>query len=711
MAEQETLLKHKIPGPETGIEIKKTYCSICNHTTHCGVDAYLKDGRVIKVEGTQDHPRSNGHLCPRGAGSRQYIYAKDRILYPMRRVGAKGSGQFERISWDEAYHAIAQNLNAVKAEVGGQAVAFMTGYCKWYRPTLLRLANHFGSPNYVTEGSTCQEAHVMAWQLVFGAMASPDIKNASLVMVWSRNPFYSNLDNNRPYFDALESGKPFIVVDPRKTLLAQRAAIHLQLRPGTGGALALGMAHVILSEGLYDRDFVEKYVTGFSEFSALAGQYPPQRVQELTGVDAALVAKAARMYAAAKPAALLTSASPVVHNVNGIQNYRAVISLVALTGNYDVPGGNRVMPATYLRIGGQAPCNEMEYIGKKFDAVPAIGHQEFPLWGELVHEQAQGVKLPQAILEGKPYPVRAALALGVNHMMWPDSGHMLKALGELDFLAASDLFWTQTCQMADIVLPAQSSFEREDVKIFPDNYVQCLPPAIAPLGECKNDIVMLMELAGHLGLGDALFDGSYEAFMDYIIAPTGLTVQEIRDNGGLMKARNLRPYRQRKYEQEGFSTPTGKVELLSSRIAKYSRQYGIDPLPSYRTLQELYPAFADPAYPLVMNSGSRRPQFLHSRTYRMRWIRGLEPLDLVSIHPDTARSLHIAQGDLVLVSTPSGSVEGVAELTATVLPGVLHMLHGDPDADVCSLMSGAFVDPISGFPGFKCFPCRIEKKV
>lgn len=701
----EQQLKAKLPGESTGIEIKKTYCSICNQTTHCGIDAYVKDGRIIKVEGSEDNPHSHGHLCPRGAASRQYLYAQDRILYPMRRVGPKGSGEFQRISWEEAYQAIAESLNRVKTQYGAHQVAFMTGYCKWYRPTLLRLANRFGSPNYLTEGSACQEAHVMAWQLVFGAIAGPDVKHASLVMVWSRNPFYSNLDNNRGYFEALERGTPFIVVDPRKTTLAQRAAIHLQLRPGTDGALALGMANVILTEGLYDKSFVENQVVGFDEFSKLASAYTPQRVQALTGVDADLMVRAARMYARAKPAALLTSAAPVVQNVNGIQNYRAVISLVALTGNYDITGGNRVLPPTYLRVPGQTPCNEMAYIGPKCDDVPAIGHSEFPVWAELVHEQGQSMVLPRYILEGKPYPIRAALAMGVNHMMWPDSRRMLEALGKLEFLAASDLFWTETCKMADIVLPAQSSFERQDVKIFPDNLVQCFPPAVQPLGEAKNDIVMLMELSRYLGVNDELFDCTYEQFMDYIIAPSGLTVRELQAAGGMLPSRVVRPYEEKKYLHSGFPTPSGKVELSSSLLAKH----GLEPLPVYHAPEELHPELADPAFPLLLCTGARRPQFLHSRTYRMAWIRNLEPINFLSIHPSTADALGISDGDPVWVRTQRGAVRATAEVTATVLPDVVHMVHGNPEADVCTLMEGDYLDPISGFPGYKRFPCRVER--
>lgn len=690
-------------------EVRKTCCGICNQYSHCGVDAYVADGRIVHVEGSSDNPHSKGKLCPRGAGLRQYVYNKDRILYPMKRVGEKGEGKFERISWEEAYAQIAQKLKTCREESGAQSVTFFSGFSKWYRPVLQRLAASFGTPNYMTEGSTCQEAHKLAWWLTFGEIAGADIANAETVMVWSRNPFYSSMDNNRHFYDLLEQGKKFIVIDPRKTSFAQRAYLHLQPRPGTDGALALGMANVIIREKLYDREFVENYVEGFAEFSALAAEYPLSRVEEITGVEQSLIEKAARLYATAKPAALLTSASPIVHHVNGVQNQRAVLSLVALTGNYDITGGNRVVPSGYLMVTGFTPSNAKEYAGKFHFDVPAIGHDKFPVWAEFVPEQGQAMLLPESILEGKPYRTRALFGVGMNHMMWPDSSYMLSALKELEFFVDVDLFVTETARYADILLPACTSVERSDVKIFSDGYVQCFPPAIEPLGESRHDIEILLDLARALEIDDPHLNMSYEAYMDYIIEPTGLTVREIMENGGIMKPRCvLPPYEEKKYRKEGFRTPSGKVELLSRRLLKYAER-GYDALPRYRSYSELYPAFSGGEWPLLMNTGSRKPQYMHSRTYRMPWLAGLEPTDLLDIHPEDARALGLEEGNRAAVSTPYGRVETTAHLTATVLRGVVHMYHGNESANLSYLMLHEFLDPISGYPGYKSFPCRVER--
>lgn len=695
------------------VEVKKTCCGICNQYSHCGIDAYIANGQIVRIEGSTDNPHSRGKLCPRGAGIRQYVYNSDRILHPLKRVGAKGEGKFEPITWEEAYHTIAEKLKEYRSDFGPESVAFMAGFSKWYRPPLQRLASSFGSPNYLTEGSTCQEAHKMAWWLVFGGIAGADVANAEVVLVWSRNPFYSTLDSNEVFYQQFEAKKKFIVVDPRKTSFSQKAYIHLQLKPGTDGALALGMARVIIKEGLYDKNFVEQYVSGFEEFSALCEEYTPQRVKELTGVPEHLMIEAARLYACSKPSAMVTSASPVVHHVNGVQNYRAVISLVALTGNYDIIGGNRVIPSGYLLVTGFTPSNAAKYIGNFHFKTPAIGHKRFPIWAEFEPSQGQAMALPDFILGKGDYPIKAVLGFGMNHMMWPDSSYMLSALKKLDFFVSVDLFMTETCRYADIVLPACTSLERSDVKIFADGYVQCFPPAIEPLGESRHDIQIIFDIAKALNLDDPHLRMSYEEYMDFILEPTGLTVAEIQANGGIMRPHHtLPPYRERKYRDHGFPTPTGKVELASTVVEKYAEEYGYDVLPQYRSFDEIYPQYADrETWPLMINTGSRRPQYMHTRTYRMKWIRDLEPNDLLDIHPRDAEKLGIQSGNRVRITTPSGSIGATANVTATVFPGVVHMYHGNEKANTSYLMDHDFLDPLSGYPGYKNFPCRVEKEV
>ncbi len=201
--------------------------------------------------------------------------------------------------------------------------------------------------------------------------------------------------------------------------------------------------------------------------------------------------------------------------------------------------------------------------------------------------------------------------------------------------------------------------------------------------------------------------------MNFILEPTGLTVAEIQANGGIMRPHHtLPPYRERKYRDHGFPTPTGKVELASTVVEKYAKEYGYDVVPQYRSLDEIYPQYADrETWPLLINTGSRRPQYMHTRTYRMKWIGNLEPNDLLDLHPQDAEKLGIQSGDRVRITTPSGSIGATANVTATVFPGAVHMYHGNEKANTSYLMDHDFLDPLSGYPGYKSFPCRVEKEV
>ncbi len=351
MDDTQRRLRAKLPGSDTGIEIRKSVCAICDPMTQCGLDLSVRDGRIVKVEGSRENPHNRGSLCSKGAATRQYVYNEERLLTPLRRTGPRGSGEFEAITWDEALEEVAANLQRVKAESGAESAVFYCGYPKQMRPFVQRLALQFGSPNFCTESSSCFTATMMAFRLLYGQMAGPDMRNAGCALVWSSNPFHANTPAAGHLMDALDRGVKLVVVDPRRTQLAARADVHLQLRPGTDGALALGVAHVILEEGLHDAEFCAAHTKGFAEYRAYVRQFDPERVEGITGVPAEKIRAAARLYATTRPAALMFSAAPVVHHANGVQNARAVYALIGLTGNFDVAGGNRPAPFSWLEIG------------------------------------------------------------------------------------------------------------------------------------------------------------------------------------------------------------------------------------------------------------------------------------------------------------------------------------------------------------------------
>ncbi len=705
---QQTKGRSKVPMDANGIEIKKTICSICNPMSHCGIDAYVQNGVVVKVEGTQENPHSAGTLCSKGAANRQYIYHRDRVLNPLLRTGKRGEGRFRVISWDQALDMVTERLNAIKAQAGPEAVAFYAGYPKWMRPFLKRLAHNFGSPNYCTESSCCSMAASMAAALNYGSGGRPDVPNCKCLLVWSSNPFYSNTSGVRKLVKARENGLKIIDVGPLITPLTSHADIHLRIRPGTSGALALGMAHVIISEGLHDIGFVENWTQGFHEYAAYAQKFTPEVTENITGVPAEQIKAAARLYATSKPAGMLNGANATTHHTNGVQNHRAITALIGLTGNYDVKGGNYVMPSSFLYVPNGLKTRQAEFEqSRAWDKMPPrVGADAFPVWCRMIPE-AQAIHIPHQIKSKKPYPLRALMGFGMNYRMWPGSDFMAQQLKKLDFLVVADLFMTDTAKLADLVLPVCSSFERSELKFYMEHYVIWTQPAIAPLGESRPDSDIIFDLAARLTPEDALMQQGYEASLDWILKPSGLSIAKLSQypSGYAVEGIKMPPYK--KYLQTGFATPSGKMEFSSSVLA----DAGIDPLPRFAE-PKLSPVSSPKKarkYPLILTTGARLPMFVHSRTFRLEWTRSLRPDPMLDINPEDAEKRGIRQGDWLDLKTERNSIRVRANLTLSVPAGVVNMFHAYPDADVNQLIAPDYLDPISGFPGFKALLCEVQK--
>lgn len=674
--------------------IKHTTCAVCGSC--CPVDVYVKDGKIVRVEG------KNG-LCPKGAAARQYVYHPDRILYPMKQVGKKGEGHFERISWDEAYDMIAEHLLKIKEKYGPESVIFYVGYPKWNRPAALRLANEFGSPNFCTESSTCFQAVDLAWRLNYGGhICGPDLKHAKTVLIWASNPYYSQTPSSKMWMSLKERGVNVINVDPRNTLTSHGADICMRPVPGTDGALALAMAHVIIEEDLYDKEFIEKYSYGFEEYREYVKEFTPERAEKITGVDAETIRRAAILFATEKPSAIKWSASSLAHHKNGVQNHRAIFLLSALTGNFDVEGGNRTMGMP------MAPRNEYGKV-KRLNTVEAIGEREFPAWFDVSCEEAQCTKLAKYMKEGRPYPLKGMVAFGLNHRMWPQPELLNEALGELDFYVNTEFMMSKSCKMADLVLPAATPFEREEVMGGMGGSFHISEQAIAPRGECKNDIEIILELAKRLGMKDEVLNLNYESYMEHILEPSGLTLGELRKHPEGMKALHVQMPKVKTYEEHPFDTPSGKVEFKSLVLEKYSDSHGYHGLPVYEDFRETQEIDRE-AYPFILSVGCRRPQYYHSRTYRLAWIRNLEMPDLIEMHPEDAKRYGIEEGDKVTLISPAGEVEGHVGYQLSLMRGMVCMYHGNPAADANELVAIDYVDPISGFPAYKSYFCRVEKR-
>ena len=685
--------------------ITPAICGFCGGS--CLVDLHLQDGKIVKVEGNKTLPFSDGRLCVKGAALKQATYSPDRLLYPMKRVGNRGEGRFERISWEEALDTIVEKMEDTKEKYGAKSTMVYVGHPKWFRPYLTDFANHYGTPNVGSESSTCAYALMLACKCCFGSdvfMPQPDMRRCKTLLIWGVNPLYSNsVKGGKGFLGAVERGVNVIVVDPRCTPTTEHSALHLRPIPGTDGALALGMARVMITEDLYDKDYIEKYTYGFEEYKEYVMEFTPEKVEKITGVPAGDMIKAARLFASEKSSAIMTSASPVVHNINGVQNARAIELLSALTGNYGMPGGVMAPGPGRPRMKGAFMNDWMQRVDPDQD----LSHDQFPAWRKLIYYETQVTRIAD-YLEGKgEYPIRTLLAFGMNHHMWPRPDRIEDAMQNLDFFVNVDMYMNDTCKYADLLLPAATSLEREQVEILGPNILYYQPEAIQPMGEVKNDIEILLELSSRMGfsLGDPQIH-SYEEYLDSLLSPTGVTLAELKEHPEGMQPKN--PAKVRTSEQIlQVKTPSGKIEFVS-QVLESCKKPGHEGLPIYRDFREQLPM---EEYPLILATGSRKPQLFHSRTYRLPWLANLEETPVIDIHPEDARKLSLENGEEVVLRTPVGAMELSVNLDSSCLPGVVNVYHGAGEKDINYLVDDKYLDPISGFPGYKSYCCRIEKKV
>ena len=676
-----------------GEEIKRSICDMCC-IGYCGMDVFVENGRATRVQPWAGYPQ--GPLCSKGNSILQQLYHPARLRYPMKRTNPKGSANagWTRITWDEALTTIAEKFNEIKDRDGAEKVVFYVGDPKEEpRPPAQRLGLVFGSPNYGTESSTCATSMQMA-QRLNGAGGLPFNANSKTVIFWAHNPGWSMAREMGALVDAKDAGCKVIAVDPRLSPIARLADIHLQVRPGTDGALALGMANVMISEGLYDAEFVEQWTYGFDEYKEYVQEFTPEKVAEITLVPAEKIVEAARLYATNKPTSWVTSASPVVHHANGCQNQRAVGALAALTGNVSVPG---LKPSP---SGVSVP--EINDWQKRLPPLKDLkpDKEYFPVWWQMI-EQLQMNLLPEYVADGQ---LKAGLFVGANFRMWPQDQEYSKAIGDMEFAAGADFWMTPTMELMDIVLPVATSLERTGPIRVAGRNVFIRTPVVQPGGEVRGDREWMFDLAVKMGLGADFWDGSVEASMDWQLEGLGLKAADVmaEATGVNIPPGEMTPAS----DKPGFSTPSGKFEFRSQVL----EEAGFDGLPTYKEPAESPVSTPELAakYPLILNTGSREPMFVHSRHREIPRLRELQVEPKVDINPVDASARGIKQGSDVVVEGPRGSITVKANVTQLAMPGVVHVYHGWTEADI-NIVTGRNFDPISGFPSFKAELCEVRK--
>ena len=690
-------------------ETKKVRTACRNCHGGCGVIAHVKDGKVIKVEGDPDSPISHGTLCSKGLAITQLAYHPDRVLYPMRN-GDKG---WERITWDEALDTVTQKFNAVIKEYGAESIVIGQGTGRDYESHLYRFANLLGTPNVLTAGHMCYVSRVAATLITCGNLPVCDYAGEpKCIVMWACNPQWTNPDEYKGegFWRAYKKGSKLIVIDPREGFLAKKADLWLQLRPGTDAALAMGFLNVIIEEELYDKEFVDNHVNGWDAFVERVREYPLEEVEEITWVKQDLIRKAARMYATTKPGCINWGV-PTEQTLNCTDCTRILTGLMAATGNLDVPGGNAFFVPPPVRTVSQFSRHgdlSKEQWKKR------LGGDQYKLASRVAMITPKVAW--DAILTGKPYPLKAGLLCGTNPVSTrANAREAYNALKKLDFLVVIDFFLTPTAELADIFLPSGTWLEQNHVA---DNwkrhgYVLARQKAVE-IGECWQDHKIFQELGKKMGQEKEWWD-TVEDALDYLLEPVGLTWETFKEKGYL---KGEQVYY--KYKEKGFSTPTGKVELYSTVLKKW----GHDPLPKYTEIPESPVSRPDllKDYPYILNAGLRTPTFFHSANRMIPWLREIRPDPIVEIHPETAEKHGIEEGQWVYIDSPRGRARERAKLNQGIDPRVIVAEHGwwfpeikDPghgwDVSNINLLtdnSHESMDPVVGATNLRVLLCNIS---
>jgi len=631
----------------------RTICKLC--LNYCGIIvSNTNDG--IKIKGDDRNPQSRGFLCPKGRAALDIAGNPDRILYPLKRLGDRGSQRWERISWREAIGEISSKLQTIMSEYGAESVCLQSlppkDFIIW-----LAFAKAIGAPNYFRhDHHVCFTPQFIADILTFGNLVTypnfteEDAEKTKTIVHWGVN----TPETNPAIASALDKARKksltkIVVIDPRPIGLTEKADIWIRPRPGTDMALALGMMNVIIKEKLYDTKFVKEWTHGFDKLMKHIEEYTPAKVAEITWVKEKTITETARLIATNKPTAIFTFMGLIMGG-NSINTVRSLGLLLAITGNIDIAGSNfiKVPPKTERIILPE------ELLSKQ------LGADQFPLLSgsdaipARFLPSAHPFHVVNAMRTGKPYPVKALFTDANVLTALEDSKRTLEAFRNLELLVTFELFMTPTAEFSDYILPVVWFLESNSVVgVSSSNFIGARKMIFQPRGEAKEEGEVLIDIMRELGVLDKLPFSNYKEYLDWRLKPLGLTFEDFAQRGYVVN-----PNIDGKYEKgllrtdgkPGFNTPSGKIELYSTILEKY----GYDPLPVYK---ELVPSpystpdiFKD--YPFILITGTRSLPIYHGLGLQIPNLRKLHPKPIVEISPSAAEKLSIREGDRVAIEVP-----------------------------------------------------------
>jgi anaerobic selenocysteine-containing dehydrogenase len=684
----------------------------------------VADGKVAAVRPDPNGPLNRGRACVKGMTIVEQMYHPARLVYPQIRSGARGGGTWERISWEQAYEIIADRVKSLIRGHGAESIALTTGTGRHLLPQLFRFGNVLGTPNVTSSGAlVCLGPRVTSGEFTTGVFAGVDyygdVKPEG-ILVWGANPAVSGADGELQWFikDAVKDNTTLIVVDPQPTALAKKAVCWLRPRPGTDGALALAILHVLFRENLYDREFTDTYTVGLDELRERCKEYAPEKVERITWVPKDEIVRAARLIATTRPLGLEWGCA-FEHSPNAFQTCRAIFMIPVLTGNWDVPGGfvasMEIAPTTDPLFARLDPAAAGKVVSGGYPWTSGAASPK--MW-------AHPYDMFDAMKTGNPYKIRALFSHANNSLLsMPDARHVRDCLRELEFFVYMDIFMTPTAEYADIVLPAALWPEIDSVYCMPEFGERSLLTMrkAVQTGECKSDEEFFMELSKKLG-----FDYGAETQLELLDAQLEEMGRRRPEYAGIdfekmKKLHYISPDRRyRRYVDDGFKTPSGKVELYSESL----KDMGIDPLPCWNEIPESPVSRPDLAegYPLVLTTGGRIQQYFISNGRQIKTLRKAAPFPLVSLHPDTAAAHGIAEGDWVWIESPRGKITQKAVLKKDMDPRVVNCEmgwwypeagppgYGWDESNVNVLTSGLSPrDPFTGSYQLRALLCRISK--
>ncbi|HEY8346628.1 MAG TPA: molybdopterin oxidoreductase family protein [Symbiobacteriaceae bacterium] len=632
--------------------------AVCPHDCWdtCSMLVHVKDGRVVRVTGDPDHPVTRGFLCVKGNHYPERIYSADRVLYPMRRTGPKGSGRFERISWDEALSTIARRLEEIRSRWGAEAIlpysyAGTIGVLQ-YGSMDRRFFHKLGASRLAR--TICSSAGTAAMLSVMGTRQGPDpedMVHARLIVVWGLNVISSNPHQWPIIQEARRRGAKLVVIDPYRHKTAREADWHISPRPGTDTALVLGIMHILIAEDLLDHEYIQKYTLGFDQLARRASQWPPERAAEVTGVPADAIRRLARLWYHSRPAVLRVGYGLQRHT-NGGSVIRALCMLPALTGHWRDRGGGFLL-------------SQSGAYGLNTEALERPDLMPRPLPREINMNQ-----LGRALTQLTDPPVKALFVYNANPAaVAPNQNLVLKGLSRDDlFVVVHEQLFTDTCRWADIVLPATTQLEHLDLMYsYWHLYLQLNEPAIAPLGEAIPNTELFRRLAKAMGFTDPCFEDSDEDMIRQALssgspALEGITLERLKREHIVKIRRDPAPF-----ARGGFSTPSGRVEFYSEALARA----GLDPVVEYVPPAESPDGAPELAarYPIHLITPAAH-HFLNTTFANLpSMIRG-EGAPTIYLNPEDAESRGIRSGDWVRVFNDRGSVRLRAQVGDWTRPGV-----------------------------------------